>query len=86
MVRIRRLYNAEHCTLPQPDPLKPLLDRVTERIVGSLSGKDKDFYEREFTFFEKVTSISGALKPFIRRTKQEKKVCGTTEVAIGLLG
>ncbi len=53
--------------------MKPLLDRVTSSIVQSLSGEDKDFYEREFTFFEKVTSISGKLKPYIRRSKQEKK-------------
>lgn len=56
-----------------PDSLKPLLDRIIGRIIKSLSGSDKDFYEREFTFFEKVTGISGKLKPYIRRSKTEKK-------------
>jgi phosphatidylinositol 4-kinase len=50
------------------------LERIIEKIVRSLSGSDKEFYEREFTFFEKVTGISGKLKPFIKKSKNEKKV------------
>lgn len=42
-------------------------------MIGSFSGPDKAFYEREFTFFDEVTSISGKLKPFIKRPKPEKK-------------
>jgi phosphatidylinositol 4-kinase len=61
-------------SLLQPDSLKPTLDRIIKHIVESLSGKDKAFYEREFTFFENVTSISGKLKPFIKKSKLEKKV------------
>ena len=59
----------------QADSLKPTLDRIIEHIVESLSGDDKAFYEREFTFFENVTSISGKLKPYIKKDKFEKKVC-----------
>ena len=55
--------------------MKPMLDRVTEMVVESLSGDAREFYDREFGFFNEVTSISGKLKPFIKRTKQEKKVC-----------
>lgn len=54
--------------------MKPLLDRMTGMIVESLSGEAKNFYEREFGFFNEVTSISGKLKPFIKKTKPEKKV------------
>jgi len=43
-------------------------------IVESLSGSEKDFYDREFGFFGEVTSISGKLKPYIKKTKPEKKV------------
>jgi phosphatidylinositol 4-kinase len=43
------------------------------RMIESFSGIDKAFYEREFTFFDEVTSISGKLKPFIKRPKPEKK-------------
>ena len=55
-----------------PDPVKPTLDHVTKRLVDSFSATDKNFYEREFNFFGEVTSISGKLKPFIRKTKSEK--------------
>jgi phosphatidylinositol 4-kinase A len=43
------------------------------RMIASFSGIDRDFYEREFAFFDEVTSISGKLKPFIKRPKPEKK-------------
>lgn len=56
-----------------PDVLKPTLDRVSNRMVASFSGTDKAFYEREFSFFDEVTSISGKLKPFIKKSKPEKK-------------
>ncbi|KAK9244453.1 hypothetical protein V1506DRAFT_541337 [Lipomyces tetrasporus] len=56
-----------------PDPLKPTLDRVIDTLIDSFDGDDRDFYNREFEFFKEVTSISGKLKPFIRKTKAEKK-------------
>ncbi|KIP08776.1 hypothetical protein PHLGIDRAFT_29437 [Phlebiopsis gigantea 11061_1 CR5-6] len=55
------------------DPMKPVLDRMTDMVVDALSGEAKEFYDREFTFFNEVTSISGKLKPFIKKTKPEKK-------------
>ena len=42
-------------------------------MISEFSDVDKAFYEREFTFFDEVTSISGKLKPFIKRPKPEKK-------------
>lgn len=53
--------------------MKPVLDRMTDMVVDALSGEAKEFYDREFTFFNEVTSISGKLKPFIKKTKPEKK-------------
>lgn len=44
-----------------------------KRMVASFSGIDKAFYEREFAFFDEVTSISGKLKSYIKRPKPEKK-------------
>ncbi|CAL1705565.1 unnamed protein product [Somion occarium] len=55
------------------DPLKPTLDKMVDLLVESLSGEAKNFYQREFGFFNEVTSISGKLKPFIKKTKPEKK-------------
>ncbi|KAF8932770.1 phosphatidylinositol-4- kinase [Dissophora ornata] len=56
-----------------PDPLKPALDRIIENIVNGLTGEAKSFYEREFSFFEQVTSISGKLMPLVKKPKPEKK-------------
>ncbi|KAG0346277.1 phosphatidylinositol-4- kinase, partial [Podila humilis] len=56
-----------------PDPLKPTLDRIIVNIVHGLSGDAKVFYEREFRFFNQVTSISGTLMPLVKKTKPEKK-------------
>ena len=64
-------YKDEDAT--EPDPIKPVFDRVVDNLISSFSGEDKEFYEREFAFFGEVTSISGKLKPFIKKSKPEKK-------------
>lgn len=56
-----------------PDSVKPALDKVQQAMISSWSHEDKEFYEREFDFFGKVTGISGTLKPLIKRPKPEKK-------------
>ncbi|KAL8848816.1 MAG: hypothetical protein Q9221_006194 [Calogaya cf. arnoldii] len=55
------------------DSLKPTLDAVMNNMVASFSGADKAFYEREFSFFNEITDISGKLRPFIKKSKPEKK-------------
>ncbi|EHY51910.1 phosphatidylinositol-4- kinase [Exophiala dermatitidis] len=57
----------------EPDPIKPTLDKVMDSLISSFSGADRDFYEREFEFFSEVTDISGKLKPYIKKSKPEKK-------------
>lgn len=56
-----------------PDEIKPTLDSVMNKMVDGFAAEDKDFYEREFAFFDEVTGISGKLKPLIKRSKPEKK-------------
>ncbi|KAI9336109.1 hypothetical protein BDR26DRAFT_865152 [Obelidium mucronatum] len=56
-----------------PDPIKPTLDKIITKITNGLSGTDREFYEREFKFFAEVTGISGKLKPYIQKSKAEKK-------------
>ncbi|KAF2265626.1 phosphatidylinositol 4-kinase-like protein STT4 [Lojkania enalia] len=56
-----------------PDPVKPTLDKVMDSLESSFSQEDMAFYEREFSFFNEVTSISGKLRPFIKAPKPEKK-------------
>ena len=53
--------------------MKPTLDMVTDNMIRSFSKTDKAFYEREFSFFNEITGISGKLRPFIKRSKPEKK-------------
>lgn len=65
----------------EEDPMKPTLDRMVENIVAALSGEAQEFYEREFGFFNEVTSISGKLKPYIKKSKQEKKAKIDEEMA-----
>ena len=53
--------------------MKPTLDKVMSNMIASFSGTDKAFYEREFQFFNEITDISGKLRPFIKKSKPEKK-------------
>ncbi|KAH7034920.1 phosphatidylinositol 3 [Microdochium trichocladiopsis] len=66
------MYKDDDGTIP--DTIKPSLDKVMAKMISSFSDEDKDFYEREFSFFDEVTSISGKLKPYIQRPKPEKKL------------
>ena len=56
----------------EPDDLKPTLDRIQQTMLKSFSAHDLKFYEK-FGFFNEVTSISGKLKPYIKKSKAEKK-------------
>jgi phosphatidylinositol 4-kinase len=53
--------------------VKPTLDKVMASLISSFSAEDEAFYHREFKFFDEVTDISGKLKPYIKRSKPEKK-------------
>ncbi|KAF6763882.1 atypical/PIKK/PI4K protein kinase [Ephemerocybe angulata] len=63
------------------DPMKPVFDAMIAKVVDSLSGGARSFYDREFSFFNEVTSISGKLKPYIKKTKPEKKAKIDEEMA-----
>ncbi|KAK0656028.1 hypothetical protein B0T16DRAFT_451649 [Cercophora newfieldiana] len=56
-----------------PDAIKPTLDKVMGHMIDSFSVTDREFFEREFAFFDEVTGISGKLKPLIKKSKPEKK-------------
>lgn len=56
-----------------PNELKPTLDAVQEKMLASFNEEEMSFYKREFGFFNEVTAISGTLKPYIKKTKAEKK-------------
>lgn len=56
-----------------PDSIKPKLDEIKETMIETFSDYDRAYFEKEFSFFEEVTAISGKLKPFIKKSKPEKK-------------
>lgn len=57
------------------DPvLFDVLDSLVKSILGSLSGQAKQFYEREFDFFEKITNISGEIRPYPKGSER-KSAC-----------
>ncbi|QLL33656.1 hypothetical protein HG536_0E05670 [Torulaspora globosa] len=57
----------------EEDPIKPTLDGVRKAMISAFASDKFEFYEREFGFFNEVTGISGKLKPFIKKSKAEKK-------------
>ena len=49
----------------QKDPeLGDVLEKLADDIKASMTGSALQFYEREFSFFRKVTNISGIIRPF----------------------
>ncbi|VEU20058.1 DEKNAAC100565 [Brettanomyces naardenensis] len=64
-----------------PDPIKTLLDDIRKSMIKEFSDTDRDYYEKEFSFFNDVTSISGKLKPYIKKSKAEKKAKIDAEMA-----
>lgn len=50
------------------------LEGIINSIVETLSGPAKQFYEREFDFFSKITDISGQIRPFPKGAER-KRAC-----------
>ncbi|XP_058838895.1 phosphatidylinositol 4-kinase alpha isoform X1 [Topomyia yanbarensis] len=50
------------------------LETLSQNIISSLSGPAKQFYEREFDFFGKITAVSGEIRSF-PKGQARKKAC-----------
>lgn len=75
------LFEGEDAPVTGEDEINPTLHRVIDTMIANFSPEDREFYEREFSFFNKVTSISRSLLPLLRKTKAEKKVKIDEEIA-----
>lgn len=53
--------------------MKPAIDKFIVELIASFSDEERNFYEREFSFFREITDISGKLRPYIKCSKSEKK-------------
>ncbi|KAJ8666188.1 hypothetical protein QAD02_007850 [Eretmocerus hayati] len=69
------MYLDEDKQIKDPS-LYETLDNLITSIVNGLSGPAKEFYEREFDFFGKITNISGEIRPY-PKGPERKKACLT---------
>ncbi|UYV78927.1 PI4KA [Cordylochernes scorpioides] len=60
--------------LQQDESLYDTLEHIMSNITASLSGPAKQFYEREFEFFHKITSISGDIRMYPKGSAR-KQAC-----------
>ncbi|XP_049821823.1 phosphatidylinositol 4-kinase alpha isoform X3 [Aethina tumida] len=59
--------------MQQKDPvLYDQLEALCQNILSELSGPALQFYEREFDFFDKITNISGEIRPYPKGPERRK--------------
>ncbi|KAL6945455.1 hypothetical protein ACO0QE_002908 [Hanseniaspora vineae] len=78
---LANMYKDDEGVVPD-EVLKPLLDKLYNKILNNFTVREREFYDLEFGFFNEVTAISGKLKPFIKKSKMEKKLKIDQEMAL----
>uniref|UniRef100_A0A0N4ZV71 1-phosphatidylinositol 4-kinase n=1 Tax=Parastrongyloides trichosuri TaxID=131310 RepID=A0A0N4ZV71_PARTI len=67
------IYQDEEGEIKDPVLYEPL-SNITNKILTNLEGEARSFYTAEFTLFNKITRISGAIKGF-RKGPERKEAC-----------
>lgn len=70
---LTNMYTDEEMQCKDPI-LFDTLEGIINSIVETLSGPAKQFYEREFDFFSKITDISGQIRPYPKGSER-KRAC-----------
>jgi phosphatidylinositol 4-kinase len=67
----------------EKDPvIGTLLEDLSQEILNGLSGPALKFYEREFSFFKKITDISGIIRPFPKAERKQECLKALSEVTL----
>ncbi|XP_019860180.1 PREDICTED: phosphatidylinositol 4-kinase alpha [Amphimedon queenslandica] len=74
-------YTDEEGEIKEPE-IGSLLEQLHKEILNNLSGAAKKFYEREFSFFKKVTDISGIIRPYPKPERKEQCLKALREVTL----
>ena len=69
------MFRDEEGKEPDPD-LYEVLDELVNSIIGSLSGPSKVFFEKEFDFVRRITSISGEIREFAKGEARRNALLG----------
>uniref|UniRef100_A0A6G1SC07 1-phosphatidylinositol 4-kinase n=1 Tax=Aceria tosichella TaxID=561515 RepID=A0A6G1SC07_9ACAR len=69
------MYRDENGQEPDPD-LYDVLDELVSSIIESLSGSAKVFFEKEFDFVRRITSISGEIREFPKGEQRRNALLG----------
>jgi hypothetical protein len=64
----------KHGAYPPKDPLTDIASELRAQIVAQMLPAQRAFFDSEFEFFEKITSISGVLKPLPTKAARKARI------------
>ncbi|OAF70457.1 PI4-kinase alpha [Intoshia linei] len=64
--------------------LGPILEEIIEFQISIMSPDDKNFFQREFDFFDKLTNVSKIIRPFLKENRKAKCIEAVKEIELPL--